>query len=262
MQDWQVPGARLHRRKGRTVQPPIVGVPGYRHTEPLEDYPPSFLLPQAYIRCLEAVGAAPVIVPLLRDEEALRTIYTALDGLMLAGGDDVDPALYGETPHPKLGDVDPERDRVELLLLRWALEDDLPVLGICRGIQVLNVAAGGTLYQDIRAQCPWAARHNYYRTRPRDYRAHEVRIERGSRLFHLMKTPRAAVNSTHHQAVRDVAPDLVVSARAEDGLIEGIEWPDRLFVVGVQWHPEALAHQDPVMRRLFGGFVDAIRERL
>jgi putative glutamine amidotransferase len=248
-------------REENSMPPPIIGVPSYGHAKPPRGYPPSFVVPQSYIRCLEAAGAAPLIVPLLRAEGALRAIYATLDGLLLAGGGDVDPRLYGEEPHPKLRDVDPERDRVELLLLRWAFEDDLPVLAICRGIQVLNVAAGGTLYQDIAAQCPWAMRHNHYRSRPRDYRAHEVNIEPGSRLFHLLGTRRLAVNSMHHQAVKDPAPGLRVSARAEDGLIEGIESSEHRFVVGVQWHPEALAHQDPVMQRLFDGFVEAVRER-
>ena len=243
------------------MQPPIIGAPSYGYVKPPKGYPPSFVVSQSYIRCLEVAGAAPLIIPLLHDEGALRAIYTTLDGLLLAGGGDVDPRFYGEEPHPKLGDVDPERDRVELLLLRWAFEDDLPVLAICRGIQMLNVAAGGTLYQDIAAQCPWAVRHNYYRSWPRDHRAHQVGIERGTRLFHLLGTPRVAVNSMHHQAVKDLAPGFQVSARAEDGLIEGIESLEHSFMLGVQWHPEVLAHQDPVMQRLFDGFVEAVRKR-
>jgi len=241
------------------LRKPVVGVPCYEPSKPLEGFPPSFLLPQAYMQRLEAAGAAPVMIPLLLDEAALRTIYNILDGLLLAGGGDVDPALYGEAPHPKLGHVDPLRDRVELQLLQWAFQDDLPVLAICRGIQVLNVAAGGTLYQDIEAQCPWAMRHNCYRIKPRDYRAHGVEIEPDSRLGELLRALRLAVNSGHHQAVKDLAPGFRISARAEDGIIEGIEWPERSFVIGVQWHPEALADRDPVMQRLFDGFVEAAR---
>ncbi len=239
---------------------PIVGIPSHSYDKVLDGtYPPSFLMTQVYVHRLTAAGAAPVIVPLLPDDEALRAIYERLDGLFLAGGVDVDPAYYGESPHPKLGDVNRDRDRVELTLLRWALEDDLPILAVCRGIQVLNVAAGGTLYQDIEAQVPHAIQHNYHKIKPRHYRAHEVTVEPESRLAAVIGAGAVGVNSLHHQAVKDVAPGFCATAWAEDGVIEGIEGLNGHFAVGVQWHPEALAEQDRAMQALFDRFVDEIR---
>lgn len=239
---------------------PLVGVPSYSYDRVLDEtYPPGFLMGEAYVRRLEAAGAAPVIVPLLQGEAALRAIYERLDGVLLAGGGDVAPSCYGEPDHPKLGSVDEARDRVELTLTRWALEDRLPILAICRGIQVLNVAGGGTLYQDIEAQISGAVQHEYHRKRPRTYRAHGVVIEPGSRLAELVGVHEASVNSLHHQAVKEVAPGFRVTARAEDGVIEGIEYLADHFAVGVQWHPEALAGEDPAQQRLFDGFVHEVR---
>lgn len=247
-----------------SMDTPVVGVPSHSYNEVLDGtYPPSFLMTQVYIRRLAAAGAAPIIIPLLQQEEALRAIYGRLDGLFLAGGDDVDPSLYGETPHPRLGTVNRERDRVELTLLRWALQDRKPILAVCRGIQVLNVAAGGTLYQDIQAQVPGAKQHQYHRIGPRNYRAHEITVEPNSRLFGVLRTRVVAVNSLHHQAVKEVAAGFRVTARAvDDGVIEGIERVNGHFAVGVQWHPEALADEDNTMQALFDSFVIEIRNQL
>lgn len=245
------------------MQRPIVGVPSHSYDRVLDGtYPPSFLMTQVYIQRLGMAGAAPIIVPLLQSDDALRAIYERLDGLFLAGGVDVDPSYYGEPPHPKLGEVNRDRDRVELALLRWALEGNLPILAVCRGIQVLNVAAGGTLYQDIEAQIPHSIRHNYHQIKPRNYRAHEVTVEPGSRLSTVMGTREIGVNSLHHQAVKNVAPGFHATAWAADGVIEGIEGLNGHFVVGVQWHPEALAEEDEAMQSLFDSFVDEIQSRL
>jgi putative glutamine amidotransferase len=185
---------------------------------------------------------------------------------------DVDPAHYGEDPHPKLGKVDPSLDQAELALARWALADGLPVLGVCRGIQTLNVAAGGTLYQDLESQYPGALFHacsppDY----PRTHRAHTIAVEPGSRLAGILGAREVSVNSRHHQAVKDLAPGFAETARAPDGVIEGIEAGharpgrgisarDRGFAVGVQWHPESLAAEDPQMLALFGALVGAAAE--
>ena len=245
------------------MRKPLVGIPSHSYDRVLDGiYPPSFLMTQVYVQRLETAGAAPIIIPLLEEESTLRTIYEHLDGLFLAGGVDVDPAHYGEAPHPKLGEVNQDRDRVELILLRWALEDQKPVLAVCRGIQVLNVGAGGTLYQDIEAQIPGAMRHSYHKIKPRTYRAHTVSIEPDSRLAEMMGTQEAGVNSLHHQSVKDVAPGFRVTARAADGVIEGIERLNGHFAVGVQWHPEALAEEDETMQAIFNGFVAEILNRM
>jgi putative glutamine amidotransferase len=241
---------------------PIVGVPSHSHNKRLDDtYPPSFLMTQMYIKRLEAAGAAPVIVPLLHDAAALRAIFESLDGLFLAGGNDMDPATYGEAPHAALGLLNRDRDRVELMLTRLALEAGLPILAVCRGIQVLNVSGGGTLYQDITAQVRGAMRHQYHELQPRNYRAHSVTVERDSRLFRFVGATTVQVNSLHHQAVKDVAPGFRITARATDGIIEGIERRNGNFALGVQWHPEALAEEDAAMQAIFDGFVAAIRGR-
>ena len=209
----------------------------------------------SYIRALESAGGIPLLIPLIESDDGLRAIYDRLDGLFLAGGGDVDPVRYHEKAHPKLGEVDAARDRVELLLTRWALEDQMPILAVCRGIQVLNVAAGGTLYQDIAAQVEDAIKHRYYPGYPRDLIAHPVIIEPDCRLAAIMGSTQVGTNSLHHQAVKDVASGFIACARTADGLVEGIESANDNFALGVQWHPEALTEADPRMRRLFEAFV-------
>lgn len=175
------------------------------------------------------------------------------------GGHDVDPAHYGEERHPLCDKTDPPRDWTELTLSRWALAEGKPVFGVCRGIQVLNVACGGSLYQDLGSQFPGAIKHDYFSSTtefPRDHLAHAVQVEPASRLHRLLGTERCQVNSMHHQGIKKLAPGLTASAFAPDGLIEGVEAPGERFVAGVQWHAEELADH-PAMRHLFSGFVAA-----
>jgi putative glutamine amidotransferase len=201
-----------------------------------------------------------VLVPVDLDKPAWRSVYEGLDGLLLPGGVDVDPAHYGETPHPALGRVDEALDRAELLLARWALEEGMPVFGVCRGIQVLNVAAQGTLYQDLPAQYPGAGPHACNPPAyPRGSRPHAVEIAPTAHIARAMRTTRCMVNSRHHQAVKDVAPGFAVTARAPDGVIEGIERTSGALAYGVQWHPENLALGDPQMLGLFQLLVEAAR---
>jgi putative glutamine amidotransferase len=241
----------MHRRR------PIVGIPTHSRSLAMAGLPPAFIMGQPYTQALARAGAAAILLPLYDEPELLRTLYDQIDGLFLAGGSDVDPVHYGEAAHPLLGEVDPDRDRVELQLMRWALADRLPILAVCRGLQVLNIACGGTLHQDIASDLPHADQHNYWLEQPRDYLAHEVTVEPGTRLAALLGAERVGVNSLHHQSVRDVAPSLRVSARALDGVVEALEGLDERFLVAVQWHPEALI-ADPGMTNLFSGFVAAI----
>ncbi len=214
----------------------------------------------AYARALALAGGAPIIIPLDLGEDAWRRIYERIDGLLFPGGVDVDPAYYHEERHPRLGQVDEALDQAELTFARWALDDHMPVLAICRGIQLLNVAAGGTLYQDLPSQRPDAFPHACSApTYPREYRAHSVQVTSSSRIASAMGTQTAMVNSRHHQAVKDVAPGFDITALAPDDVIEGIERRNAHYAVGVQWHPESLAANDPQMLGLFRALVEASR---
>jgi putative glutamine amidotransferase len=206
-------------------------------------------------------GGLPVYVPCGLDVETLHAIYDRLDGVLLPGGGDVDPVHYGREPHPATQNIDDPRDALELTIARWAVDDDMPVFGICRGHQVLNVALGGTLVQDIPSEIGASAHRHDTNGEPRTTRAHTVRIEVSSRLAALVGQLQLEVNSLHHQAVDRLAPGLVATAWADDGVIEAVEAPAKRFVLGVQWHPEDLVDDDEAMRRLFKAFIDAARER-
>ena len=241
---------------------PIIGIP----TQTLhsidgipEALPESWVMNQRYSRVVAAAGGLPVMVPLLEDEGTLRELYDRMDALLLPGGVDLDPENYGESRLPTCGRLDPARDRVELRFARWAIAEGKPLFGLCRGLQILNVALGGTLYQDIAAQRRDAIKHDYFPTAgySRDHLAHPVTVTRGSRLDALVGRSPLVVNSMHHQAVRDLAPGLVPSAVAPDGVIEALESSGEQFVLGVQWHPESLIDRDPRMHRLVTGFVEA-----
>jgi putative glutamine amidotransferase len=212
-----------------------------------------------YINALIRAGAAPFLIPHLTDRVLLRSLYDLLDGLLLPGGEDIDPAFYGEARHEKCGKISLERDETELALARWAMEEGKPLLAICRGIQVLNVALGGSLYQDIQAQVPGAQRHDWYPNLPRDRQSHILEIVPQTRLAELSGTTSLPVNSLHHQSIKEAAPGLVVVAHAEDGIVEAVEAPDHPFALAVQWHPEELAANDGRAQRLFDAFVEASR---
>jgi putative glutamine amidotransferase len=251
-------GSRMQFRR------PVIGIP----TQTLQAIegipsvlPASWVMNQRYFHAVTAVGGVPWMIPLLADDLAtLREIYDRLEAIVLPGGVDLDPATYGEEAHPKCGRTDPARDRVELQLARWAMQDGKPLLGLCRGIQVINVAMGGTLWQDIETQLPQALKHDYSPTAgfARDYLAHPVEITADSRLRSLLERDSLQVNSMHHQAVRALPPDLVATALAPDGVVEAVEGrvPDR-FLVGVQWHPEVFEERDASTRRLFRALVTA-----
>jgi putative glutamine amidotransferase len=180
--------------------------------------------------------------------------------VFLTGGVDVDPARYGEERLPVCGATDPDRDAVEILLLRHAMDRHLPVLAVCRGIQILNVSCGGTLYQDVAAQVPAALKHDYFPTPQnpdRKYLAHDVAVKANTRLGVILGAAVVPVNSMHHQAIKDLAPGLLPNAYAPDGIIEGVEGANGRYLIGVQWHPEELAESRPEMRRLFTSFVEA-----
>jgi len=224
-----------------------------------EGLPHSVVMNQRYYHAVASAGAAPVLIPLLDDTETLRAIYERMDGVLIPGGVDVDPAAFGERPHARLGRIDPARDRVEIQLVKWAVEDRKPVLGLCRGLQVINVALGGTLYQDIEAEYPNAIKHDYFPTYgfSRDHLAHQIDVQPGSRLRRALIDASVPVNSMHHQGIKALASSLVASAVAPDGLIEAAESPNDAYVVGVQWHPEVFELSEPSSGDLFCDFVAA-----
>ena len=242
---------------------PLIGIPA-QTLQAIDDIPKglphSWVMNSRYSVAVADAGAAPVMIPLLsRDLPSLRAVYHQLDGVLLAGGVDMDPCTFGESPHPRLGRIDRDRDAVELALARWAIEDRKPILGLCRGHQVLNVALGGTLWQDIESQVPGAIKHDYFPTAgyARDFKAHPVDVAPGSRLEAAFGEPAIQVNSMHHQAVKELAAPLRASGRAPDGLIEAFESGTDHFLVGVQWHPEMFEQSDTGTRALFRHFVAA-----
>lgn len=235
---------------------PLIGITcGILHDQTW--HPPFIGHRQTYVDAIVRAGGAPVLIPPASDEAALRAVFEHLDGLLLAGGGDVAPSHYGETPHAKLGPVAPLRDDAELAMARWAVAEGKPLFGVCRGIQVLNVALGGTLYQDIPSQIDGALAHDRsYERKDWSFLAHEIRLAPDSRLCRWLGVERLMVNSLHHQAVRKVAPGLRAVAWSADGVIEAVEGVDERFIVGVQCHPEALQDSaDPRWRRVFAAFV-------
>jgi putative glutamine amidotransferase len=211
----------------------------------------------AYATAIRGAGLLPLVLPVLDPADADAAL-DGMAGLVLTGGEDVSPGLYGSTPHPALGDTHDGRDAFEIALVKAARARALPTLAICRGIQVLNVALGGTLVQDIPSE--WAHPIAHDGDWPRSARVHEVEVTPGSRLAQALGSERPIVNSMHHQAVRTVASPLAIVARAPDGIVEGVEWPDdEWWMVGVQWHPEELtASPEPWDRSLFAAFADVV----
>jgi len=203
----------------------------------------------AYVRALETAGLVPLAVPTMVAADRAAAALAAVRGLVLTGGEDVAPDRYGATPHPRLGDVDPVRDAAELALIAAARSRRLPILAICRGIQILNVALGGTLYQDLDSERPSLVPHSD------ETAQHAVRVAAGSLLERTLGMRSATVNSRHHQAIRDLAPCLKAVAWADDGVIEAAEPADAnaAWMVAVQWHPEDLTE-----RALFDGFARAV----
>jgi putative glutamine amidotransferase len=217
---------------------------------------------EQYLLAVEAGGGIPLLIHLTRDPAVLQAHYQRCAGLLFAGGGDVDPALFGQEPHPKLGAIEPLRDEVELSLARQAIGDRKPVLGICRGVQLLNVALGGTLYQDIPSELPEASDHYASSQVPgRAHMAHPIALEPGSWLAAQLGTQELPGNTFHHQSLRDIAIGLRVTGRAPDGVVEAVEGTGPGFVIGVQCHPEDLWERaDTRWAQLFAGFVDAARQ--
>jgi putative glutamine amidotransferase len=214
---------------------------------------------EAYVQAIVRAGALPLLIPLGMPPEYYDEITRRVDGVLFTGGGDAHPDLYGSQHHPLVDHVDPDRDRVEVHLLKAVIEKEMPFLGICRGLQIVNVALGGTLFEDILDQRPASLRHDWSSDMPRDYLAHMVQINLNSSIGQILGQTDVSVNSLHHQGIKALAPDLTATALAPDGLIEAFELPGYRFGLAVQWHPEWLP-REAAMDGLFRAFVDAMSE--
>ncbi|MFZ5885385.1 MAG: gamma-glutamyl-gamma-aminobutyrate hydrolase family protein [Chloroflexota bacterium] len=216
---------------------------------------PTVMLMQSYINAVMQAGGVPVLIPSMLHADGWDALYARLDGILFSGGGDIAIEQFGGMPHPRVYDVEPERDALELKLLQASAADGKPFLGICRGCQLVNVGLGGTLYTHLPDQLPGALDHAY----PGHLRTtlvHQVKIEEGTQVADILGEPIVRVNSLHHQGIKDVAPSLRVAGYAPDGLVEAVELPGHPFGIAVQWHPEWLTDQQPT-RNLFLKFVEA-----
>lgn len=245
-----------------SMKKPLIGITAYSYVRPDSGW----LYDGCYhgnSRAIERAGGLPVLIPSGLDAATLRGIYDRMDAILLPGGGDVNPRRYtnGEQ-HPTVSYIDDNRDTTELLMARWAVEEDRPVFGICRGIQVMNVALGGTLIQDIPSAVHTELKHSVPNGAPRSTIMHEVTVREGTRLAEIIGTAPVPVNSLHHQAIEQPAPIVTIAAHATDGVPEALEIPDKHFVMAVQWHPEDMLDVDARMQQLFDAFVQAAREKM
>lgn len=235
---------------------PVIGITTQRTAE--KGSIPVVGSPESYIRAVQKAGGLPLLIPLDLTTAEVDEIFDRMDGVLLHGGGDVDPVIFHGPAHAKVSGIDPDRDRVELHLARKSAESQKPFLGICRGIQVINVALGGTLYTHIPDQHPNAMRHAWNPEFPRDYLAHPIRVQENSSLSRILGKTTTETNSMHHQGIDKPASGLTPVAWAPDGLIEAVELTGHPFGLGVQWHPENLQAY-PEMRALFQALIAAAR---
>ena len=236
---------------------PLIGITGRKDTSARLLKSPLFSVGQTYVRAIQKAGGTPVILPPVLQDADWETILDRLDGVLLSGGGDIAPVHYNQAPASWVSGVDVERDRSELGLVRAMVARRLPILGICRGHQALNVALSGALYQDITTQIADALEHAYVPGRPMEAIVHAVRLPPDSRLADILGATEHQVNSAHHQAVSKPGEGLRVVARAPDGVVEAVEMPNYPFCICVQWHPEAMVKVSSTMVPLFEAFVEA-----
>ena len=239
--------------EGRCIMAkPLIGI-----SPSFQDRDRNYNIAETYIESVKKAGGIPILIP--HDIEDAVQLVERIDGLLISGGPDVDPIYFNEQPWPKLGAVTPERDQSEIALLHAALTRGIPILGICRGCQILNIVKGGSLYQDLYSQYDNSEGKllKHGQEGPRWYTSHKVALTQGSKLATILALDEVAVNSFHHQAIKNVGEGLVISAIAPDGVIEAIEDPHHKFCVGVQWHPECMFSLQTAFDNLFKAFIDA-----
>lgn len=218
----------------------------------------SSTLSSTYVNAVREAGGLPILLPNEFPVDQLGELRSRLDGIIFSGGGDIENWRFNGVEDPSVGNFSSDRDELEIRLVHMAVETDWPFLGICRGCQVVNVALGGSLYTNIPTQYATSIRHATPATFDRDHLAHSVKVVPGTELLKILKQETVPVNSFHHQAIQKVASPLMVSAQADDGLIEGIELPGHRFGLAVQWHPECIQNHEE-QRRLFAAFIDAAR---
>lgn len=235
---------------------PIIGITSPEGKNP--DGLPTVVLLQAYLDAIMDAGGVPILIPSMLIKQGWNVLYEKLDGILFSGGGDIASEHFNGENHPRVAGIEPLRDSIEFKLLRAVVDDGKPFLGICRGIQTVNVGLGGTIYEHLGEQYQRGIDHTYPSTM-RTQLVHEVKIEEGTRIAEIIGEPVLQVNSLHHQGVKDIAPGLHVTGYAPDGLIEAVELPDHPFGLAVQWHPEWLTDQQPT-KNLFKAFVDAAKK--
>jgi len=237
---------------------PLIGITtGEIHNVAEPWSPVAYGQSHTYVDVIIGAGGVPVLIPILQDESALRQLYDLLDGLFLAGGNDLEPKLYGQEPSHHTTDYSARRDSSEVLLATWALADKKPILGICRGMQLVNALQGGTLYQHIPAELPDAEDHDSStKAKDLEHFAHTLHIDPASRLCAILQADHIRTN-THHQAIKDLGKGVKATAWAADGIIEAVEMTDYPYMIGVESHPESLTRAEPGWKHLFESFVAA-----
>lgn len=218
----------------------------------------SYWMLPGYFKGLLCGGAVPIMLPMSDDPAVLLPVLSALDGVLFTGGQDVSPTLYNEAKKPQCGEISEDRDRMETLLLKLSMEKGLPILGICRGIQLINAALGGTLWQDLPTEKPSGIEHHM--SPPYDRAVHEVTLLENTPLSELLKLRKIGVNSYHHQAIRELGRGLSAMAVSTDGLVEAVYKPDYSFLWAVQWHPEFSFEKDLKSLKIFEAFQGACKE--
>ncbi|MCM3742434.1 gamma-glutamyl-gamma-aminobutyrate hydrolase family protein [Oceanobacillus luteolus] len=234
---------------------PLIGV-----SPALEMDNKSYYVTKNNLLAIEKAGGIPVVLPYLSDSKTIAEVVEKIDGLYLTGGDDIDPIYFNEEPHPKLGTFQPERDAFEIEIIQKMLEKDKPILGVCKGAQMLNLATGGDMYQDIHSQIEGElVQHSQ---KAANYvPVHDVELTEGSLIHRLAGRKVIRVNSFHHQANRKPGKDLIISGLAKDGVVEVVESEVHQFALGLQWHPEHMSARsdDEVSNKIYSGFVAACR---
>lgn len=230
---------------------PIIGITSFFEKE---NGGKSSTVSYDYVKAIKAAGGIPLILPIIKEEELLDDYIHIIDGLLLSGGEDLLPLLYDENPIYKVNYICCDRDECEMALFEKAYEKRIPILGICRGMQLINVALGGTLYQDINKQVENSLGHCPHESIA-DQPYHRVKIDEGSKLYNIFGKKDIEVNSFHHQSIKAIGKGLKATAYSHDGIVEGVESLERDFLIGVQWHPEKLAEKYPIFQNIFRTFI-------